>query len=97
MLRPADVRLHMSHDGHGVVVSRYFRGSENAYDVRLPSGAIVRCSVPGLHPLQPGTRVCIEPVCERAVVFPVDGDAEIRDQSSEIGNQRSDIEYRMSQ
>lgn len=79
MLRPADLRLHMSHEGQGVVVTRYFRGSENAYDVRLPSGTMVRCSLPGLQPLQPGTRVRIEPVCERAVVFPADGEAEIRD------------------
>jgi iron(III) transport system ATP-binding protein len=89
MLRPVDLRLHVAADGPATVVSRYFRGSEDAYDVRLPSGTIVRCSLPGLQPLQPGTRVCIEPVCERAVVFPADGEPDIRDRRSD--GQMSDV------
>ncbi|MDR5683820.1 MAG: ABC transporter ATP-binding protein [Armatimonadota bacterium] len=77
MLRPSDLRLHVADDGPGVVVSRYFRGSENAYDVRLPSGAVLRCRQTGVRPLPPGTRVRIEPVCEHPIVFPADGSPEI--------------------
>jgi iron(III) transport system ATP-binding protein len=57
MLRPADMRLHVSPEGDAEVVSRYFRGAENAYDVRLPSGTVLRCNLPGRQPLPVGTRV----------------------------------------
>ena len=71
MLRPADLRLQARPDGEGEVVSRHFRGADNAYDVRLPSGTLLRCSLPGAQPLAVGTRVKVEPLSARAVAFPV--------------------------
>jgi len=71
MLRPADVRLHARPDGEGEVVSRHFRGADNAYDVRLPSGTLLRCSLPAAQPLPVGARVRVEPVSARAVTFAV--------------------------
>jgi iron(III) transport system ATP-binding protein len=71
MLRPADVRLDVKQDGDGEVVSRSFRGADNAYDVRLPSGAVVRCNLSAHQPLPVGTRVRVVPVRARAVAFPV--------------------------
>ncbi len=71
MLRPADVRLHARPDGEGEVVSRHFRGADNAYDVRLPSGTLLRCSLPAAQPLPVGARVRVESVSARAVTFAV--------------------------
>jgi iron(III) transport system ATP-binding protein len=71
MLRPADLRLQPRPDGEGEVVARHFRGADNAYDVRLPSGTLLRCSLPGPQPLPVGTRVRVEPVSARAVAFAV--------------------------
>ena len=71
MLRPADLRLQARPDGEGEVVLRHFRGADNAYDVRLPSGALLRCSLPGAQPLAVGTRVKVAPINARAVAFPV--------------------------
>jgi len=71
MLRPADLRLHVRQDGDSEIVSRYFRGTDNAYDVRLPSGTVVRCSLSAHQPLSVGTRVRVEPARARAVAFPV--------------------------
>jgi iron(III) transport system ATP-binding protein len=73
MLRPADMHLHVRQDGDGEVVSRHFRGADHAYDVRLPSGTLLRCSLPGRQPLPVGTRVRVEPAGARAVAFPVAG------------------------
>ncbi len=72
MLRPADLRIVPDPQGPAVVVDRHFRGAENLYDVRLPSGALVRASLrePAVLPL--GTRVRLEPAGHRAVVFPVE-------------------------
>lgn len=71
MLRPSDLRIVPDPDGSAVVVARYFRGSETLYDVRLPSGAVVRASLPGSTlPLQ--TRVRIEPASHRVVIFPME-------------------------
>ncbi len=72
MLRPADLRVVADPQGPGVVVDRQFRGSENLYDVQLPSGTLVRASAQGLEVLLPGTRVRLEPTSHRAVVFPVE-------------------------
>jgi iron(III) transport system ATP-binding protein len=70
MLRPADVRLHVSREGDAEVVSRCFRGAENAYDVRLPSGEVLRCSLPAKEPLRMGARVRLASASSSAVVFP---------------------------
>ncbi len=72
MLRPADLRVVADPQGPGVVVDRHFRGSENLYDVRLPSGTLVRASGPGPEAFPAGTRVRLEPTSHRAVVFPVE-------------------------
>jgi len=71
MLRPSDLRLQPGPDGEAVVVARHFRGADNAYDVRLPSGTLLRCSLPGAQPLPVGARVRVEPVSARAVAFAV--------------------------
>ena len=72
MLRPSDLRLVPDPEGPGVVVDRHFRGAESLYDVRLPSGVLVRASLGESQGLPPGTRVRLEPVSHRAVVFPVE-------------------------
>lgn len=72
MLRPSDLTLEPAEDGEGVVVSRTFRGPENVYEVRLPSGLRVRCRVPGQAAVPVGSRVRVRPTCERAVVFPAE-------------------------
>jgi iron(III) transport system ATP-binding protein len=71
MLRPTDLRLQPQPDGEGEVVSRHFRGADSAYDVRLPSGTLLRCYLPGAQPLPVGARVRVEPMISRAVAFPV--------------------------
>lgn len=44
MIRPDDIDFVPDPDGSAVILSRQFRGSENLYRVRLPSGEIVHSS-----------------------------------------------------
>jgi iron(III) transport system ATP-binding protein len=57
MIRPHDVQLFPEADGPGVVARREFRGAENLYAVRLPSGQIIHSTQPHTVDLDVGARV----------------------------------------
>jgi iron(III) transport system ATP-binding protein len=59
MTRPDDLDLTGSADGVGTVVSRTFQGMSNLYDVRLPSGTLVRAQRPHHERYEPGDRVSV--------------------------------------
>lgn len=70
MVRPDDVDIFVLPDGKGEIVARQFRGSENLYAVKLPSGQIVHSAQPStvIYPI--GTRVEIKANLTHVVAFP---------------------------
>ncbi len=62
MIRPHDVILSPDRNGAGEVVRREFRGAENLYAVRLPSGTVVHSTQDHTMLLSIGTRVTVK--CE---------------------------------
>ena len=72
MLRPDDITFILSPDGQGVIVRRYFRGSENLYCIRLPSGHRVHSSQASSSVYPNGTRVRAEAHLIHVVTFPAE-------------------------
>jgi iron(III) transport system ATP-binding protein len=71
MIRPDDVEFEPSEDANGVVAGRKFRGSENRYALRLPSGVRLRSSQPSTRVVAAGTKVKVSVRLEHVVLFPV--------------------------
>ena len=72
MIRPDDVTFTPMAAGDAVIVRRYFRGSENLYCLRLPSGHRVHSSQPSSAAFAPGTRVNSHAHVLHVVTFPID-------------------------
>jgi iron(III) transport system ATP-binding protein len=70
MLRPDDVTFVPSSVGDGTIVRRDFRGSENLYCIRLPSGQRVHSSQASATLYPNGTRVRAEAHVIHLVTFP---------------------------
>jgi iron(III) transport system ATP-binding protein len=73
MIRPDDISFVPHRDGAGVLVRRYFRGSETLYCIRLPSGRRVHSSQPSSSVLPTGTRVNAQAHVLHVVSFPAGG------------------------
>jgi iron(III) transport system ATP-binding protein len=71
MLRPDDVTFAPEPDGEGMIIRRYFRGSENLYCIRLPSGHRVHSSQASSVFYPNGTRVRAEAHVIHVVTFPL--------------------------
>jgi iron(III) transport system ATP-binding protein len=70
MLRPDDVTFIPRADGQATIVRRYFRGSENLYSLRLPSGHRVHSSQSSSSVYPTGARVRPEAHLIHVVTFP---------------------------
>ena len=71
MLRPDDVSFEAREDGTGVIIRRFFRGSECLYCIRLPSGRRVHSSQPSMSTFPAGARVQAQARLLHVVAFPV--------------------------
>jgi iron(III) transport system ATP-binding protein len=71
MIRPDDISFTPRADGVGVIIRRFFRGSETLYCIRLPSGHRVHSSQPSASMVPTGTRVHAEAQVLHVVAFPV--------------------------
>ncbi len=69
MIRPVDVHIFPAADGPGFIAERHFRGSENLYTVRLPSGQTVHSSQPSGEIWNPGTRVRVSATPKHLIAF----------------------------
>ena len=72
MIRPDDISFVPHRDGAGVIVRRYFRGSEALYCIRLPSGRRVHSSQPSSSMFPIGTRVRAQAHVLHVVSFPAE-------------------------
>ncbi len=70
LVRPDEVDVEAADDGEGVVARRRFRGAENLYNLRLPSGVQVRSTQPSTRILPTGTRVKVTARPSNVIVFP---------------------------
>ncbi len=70
MLRPDDITFVPAPDGESAIIRRHFRGSENLYGLRLPSGHLVHSSQPSSAFFPTGTRVQAEAHVIHLVTFP---------------------------
>jgi iron(III) transport system ATP-binding protein len=70
MIRPDDIGFVPQADGSGVIVRRYFKGSETLYCIRLPSGLRVHSSQPSSSMFTTGTRVRAQARVLHVVTFP---------------------------
>ena len=71
MIRPDDITFAPDPDGQSTIIRRFFRGSENLYCIRLPSGHRVHSSQPSSAFFQTGTRVEVKGHVIHVVTFPV--------------------------
>ena len=69
LIRPDDIDLAADAGGHGEIVEREFKGSENLYRVRLPSGRSVRSTQPSLAVFHIGQRVTVQAHPDHVVLF----------------------------
>ena len=72
MIRPDDIDLMPDPVGEVSVVSRHFRGSDNLYCVRLPSGRTVHSSQGSTKIVEPGARVSVKADLTHVVCFDAD-------------------------
>lgn len=70
MIRPDDITFAPRTNGEAVITHRYFRGSENLYCLRLPSGQRVHSSQPSTAIYPTGTRVQAQAHVIHIVTFP---------------------------
>jgi iron(III) transport system ATP-binding protein len=72
MIRPDDIRLTPNNMAESRIVSRQFRGSENLYTIRLPSGQIVHSGESSTTIYQEGTAVELRVAAIHTVLFHAD-------------------------
>jgi iron(III) transport system ATP-binding protein len=72
MIRPDDIRLTPNTMAESRIVSRQFRGSENLYTIRLPSGQIVHSGESSTTIYQEGTAVELRVSAIHTVLFQAD-------------------------
>ncbi|MBI4331378.1 MAG: ABC transporter ATP-binding protein [Chloroflexi bacterium] len=71
MLRPDDVQLFPDEAGGAEIIARRFRGPQNLYTIRLPSGKHVHSSQPSTVLFDPGMRVNLKVELSHVVAFPI--------------------------
>ncbi|MCI0409410.1 MAG: ABC transporter ATP-binding protein [Acidobacteria bacterium] len=69
MIRPDDIELVRDLAGEATVVTRHFRGSDNLYCVRLPSGRTVHSSQGSTKIVEPGARILVKADPTHVVCF----------------------------
>ena len=69
MIRPDDIHLAPNKAADARIVARQFRGSENLYTIRLPSGQAVHSSESSTSVYQEGTAVELRVVATHTVLF----------------------------
>ncbi len=70
MIRPDDIHLMPNASAEPRILARQFRGSENLYSIRLPSGQIVHSSESSTSVYQEGTAVELRVSATHTVLFP---------------------------
>jgi iron(III) transport system ATP-binding protein len=76
MIRPDDIHVVPSKGAEARVLSRQFKGSENLYTIRLPSGQIIHSSELSTSLYQAGTPVDLRVVATHTVLFPQHSDSQ---------------------
>jgi iron(III) transport system ATP-binding protein len=71
MIRPDDIHVAPNQSAEARIAARQFRGSENLYTVRLPSGQIIHSSESSTSVYQEGTPVEIRILATHTVLFDV--------------------------
>ncbi|HSA86003.1 MAG TPA: ABC transporter ATP-binding protein [Nitrospira sp.] len=71
MIRPDDIHVAPNQSAEARIADRQFRGSENLYTVRLPSGQIIHSSESSTSVYQEGTPVEIRILATHTVLFDV--------------------------
>jgi iron(III) transport system ATP-binding protein len=69
MIRPDDIHVAPNQSAEARIAARQFRGSENLYTVRLPSGQIIHSSESSTSVYQEGTPVEIRILATHTVLF----------------------------
>ncbi|MGE3153514.1 MAG: ABC transporter ATP-binding protein [Nitrospiraceae bacterium] len=69
MIRPDDIRLSPDPQGRARILSRQFRGSENLYNIQLPSGRFIHSIESSTAIYPPGTSVTIRIEAAHTVLF----------------------------
>jgi iron(III) transport system ATP-binding protein len=72
MIRPDDIHLMPNKSAESRIVARQFRGSENLYTIRLPSGQVVHSSESSTSVYQKGTAVELRVSATHTVLFPAE-------------------------
>ena len=70
MVRPDDLRIEPDDKSTSVIVDREFKGADNLYSVRLPSGKVVRSAHPSEPVYSVGQPVKVNPNLTHVILFP---------------------------
>ena len=76
MIRPDDIDLIPDQAGNAIVLTRQFRGADNLYCVRLPSGQKIHSSQDSTRIIEPGTVVLVKANPTHVVCFDINGVAQ---------------------
>ncbi len=76
MIRPDDIDLIPDQAGKAIVLTRQFRGADNLYCVRLPSGQKIHSSQDSTRIIEPGTLVVVKANPTHVVCFDINGVAQ---------------------
>ena len=69
LVRPDDIEIEPDGSGDGVIVGREFKGADNLYSVRLPSGQLVRAVQPSEPVYHVGERVKVHARLAHVILF----------------------------
>jgi len=69
MIRPDDLQISQEGTGNGWIAHRQFRGSENLYTIRLPSGHHVHCVEASTHVYEVEKPVALRIIATHTVLF----------------------------
>lgn len=69
MMRAENLFISPEPDGEAVIVRRYFKGSENLYCLKLPSGQLIHCVAPPALIIEPDTRVKVDTTLPHIMFF----------------------------
>ena len=69
LVRPDDIEIEPDGSGDGVIVGREFKGADNLYSIRLPSGRLVRAVQPSEPVYHVGERVKVHARLAHVILF----------------------------
>ncbi len=77
MIRPENISISLDENGTTEVIKMFFKGSDNYYDLKLSSGAVIHCRTNSNFIIEAGTKVCVTARLDNTIIFNTDKEERI--------------------